>query len=65
MKHSRFVRSLGLFSTFGFAVAVVGCGSEPQQQAGENIRQVNRDFFKTKTTQNKVDAGATGHTKKR
>jgi hypothetical protein len=65
MKHARFVRMLGLFSMFGFSVAVVGCGSEPQQPAGENIRQVNREFFKTKTAQNKVDAGANGRTKKR
>jgi hypothetical protein len=65
MKHARFVRMLRLFSMFGFAVAVVGCGSEPQQPTGENIRQVNREFFKTKTAQNKVDAGANGRTKKR
>lgn len=65
MKHARFVRMLGLYSMFGFAAAVVGCGSEPQQPAGENIRQGNREFFKTKTAQNKVDAGANGRTKKR
>ncbi len=65
MKHARFVRTLGLFSMFGFAVAVVGCGSDSQQPAGENSRQVNRDFFKAKTSQNKVDAGAIGRTKKR
>jgi hypothetical protein len=65
MKHARFVRTLGLFSMFGFAVALVGCGSESQQPAGENSRQVNREFFKAKTSQNKVDAGANGRAKKR
>jgi hypothetical protein len=65
MKHARFVQTLGLFSMFGFAVAVVGCGSESQKPAGENIRQGNREFFKAKTAQNKVDAAANGRTKKR
>ncbi len=65
MKHAWFVRTLGLFTMFGFAVAVVGCGSGSQQPAGENTRQVNRDFFKAKTSQNKLDAGAKGRTRKR
>ena len=58
MKHSRFVRSLGLFSVLAFAAAVVGCGGEAPPAAGESTRQVNREFFKTKASQNKVDAGA-------
>jgi hypothetical protein len=53
------------FSIFGFAVAVVGCGSEPPPPAGETIRQGNRDFFKTKTSQNKADSKTSGRTKKR
>ena len=65
MKHARFVPTLGLFSILGFAAVVVGCGSEPQQPAGENNRQVNREFFKAKTSQNKADAGAGGRTKNR
>ena len=64
MKHARFLRTLGLLSVVGFAVAVVGCGSEPQQPAGENARQVNREFFKAKMSQKKVDARSSGRAKK-
>jgi hypothetical protein len=56
MKHARFVRMFGLFSMLGVAAAVVGCGSGAEQPAGENIRQVNREFFKAKTSQNKTGA---------
>jgi hypothetical protein len=65
MKHSQFVRMLGLFSVLGFAAAVVGCGSESQQPAAENTRQVNREFFKAKTSQNKTNAGSKGRSTKR
>jgi hypothetical protein len=65
MKHAQFVRMLGLFSVLGFAAAVVGCGSESQQPAGENIRQANREFFKAKTSQNKTDAAPKGRSTKR
>ena len=54
MKHTQFVRTLGLFSVLGFAAAVVGCGTEAPQAAGENIQQPNRESFKSKTSQNKV-----------
>ena len=49
----------------GVAAAVVGCGSESQQPAAENIRQVNREFFKAKTSQNKTNAGSKGRSTKR
>ena len=59
MKHARFVRTLGLFSVLGFAAAVVGCGEEAPPAAGENTRQANREFFKSKTSQNKAGAAPT------
>ena len=65
MKHAQFVRMLGLFSVLGFAAAVVGCGSESQQPAGENIRQVNREYFKAKTSQNKTGAAPKGRSTNR
>jgi hypothetical protein len=65
MKHAQFVQTLGLFSMLGVAAAVVGCGSESQQPAGENTRQVNREFFKAKTSQNKTVAGSKARSTKR
>ena len=65
MKHAQFVRTLGLFSVLGFAATVVGCGTAAQQAPGENIRQVNREFFKAKTSQNKTNAGSKGRSTKR
>jgi hypothetical protein len=65
MKHAQFVRMFGLFSVLGYAAAVVGCGSESQQPAVENIRQANREFFKTKTSQNKTNAGSKGRSANR
>jgi hypothetical protein len=64
MKHAQFVRMFGLFSVLGVAAAVVGCGSESQQPAGENTRQVNREFFKAKTSQNKTNAAPSGRSTK-
>jgi hypothetical protein len=64
MKHAWFVRTLGLFSVLAFAAAVVGCGTGAQQAAGENIKQTNREFFKSKTVQNKTDAAPKGRSAK-
>jgi hypothetical protein len=65
MKHAQFVRTLGLFSVLGFAAAVFGCGTGAQQASGENIRPVNREFFKAKTSQNKTVAVSKGRSTKR
>jgi hypothetical protein len=65
MKHARFVRTLGLFSVLGFVAAVIGCGTGAETP-GENTRQATREFFKTKTSQNKTYAALKGgSTKKR
>jgi hypothetical protein len=65
MKYAQFVRMLGLFSVLGFAAAVLGCGTEAPPAAGENARQATREFFKSKTSQNKADASPKGHSTKR
>jgi hypothetical protein len=65
MKHAQFVRTLGLFSVLGFAVTMVGCGTAAQQAPDENIRPVNREFFKAKTSQNKADAASKGRSTKK
>jgi hypothetical protein len=65
MKHAQFVRTLGLISVLSVAAAVVGCGSESQQPAAENIKQASREFFKAKTSQNKANAGSKGRSTKR
>jgi hypothetical protein len=65
MKRAQFVGTLGLFSVLGFAAAVVGCGTGAQQAPEENNRQVNREFFKAKTAQNKTDAASKGRSTKR
>jgi hypothetical protein len=65
MKYAQFVRMLGLFSVLGFAAAVVGCSTEAPPAVGEDIKQANREFFKSKTSQNKADASPKGHSTKR
>ena len=65
MKHARVVPTLGLFSVLGFAAAVVGCGEGARPAGGENIRPATREFFKSKTTQNKPDAASKGRSTKR
>ena len=65
MKHAQFVRMFGLFSVLSVAAAAVGCGSESQQPTGEETRQVNREFFKAKTSQNKTNAAPSGRSTKR
>jgi hypothetical protein len=56
---------LGLFSVLGFAAAVVGCGTGAPQASEENIRPVNREFFKAKTSQNKAAATSKGRSTKK
>jgi hypothetical protein len=64
MKHARVVPTLGLFSVFGFAAVVIGCSEGAQPAAGENIRPANREFFKSKTSQNKPDGAPKGRSTK-
>jgi hypothetical protein len=60
MKHSEFVRMLGLFSVLGFAAAVVGCGTDAQQADVESTKQARREAFKSKTAQNNANAAPKG-----
>lgn len=55
---------MALFSVLAFAAGVVGCGEEAPPAAGESTRAGNRDFFKSKTAENKAGGARNGRSTK-